>query len=1066
MRGKITKVFCLCIFIKVRELCSQFEESCALDVTITESMSLKKFIRKEMNTLKKSQHNLREKWIQATVRMVRDELSQSSTDEYRLDVKSQEEYDSMPLKRLLKRIGLMTEDSLRFCTEKTLRDYTAFLSKYAQGEYIVRSMSEVTGIFTEKLAAAVRQARADNAGEQPAMEILNGIMGDPALAHELAPNALKAFSRPQSLFLIDVVVSEKESVINRKAVDEYKAARQEWDDEQAKKAAAEKEGNAGKKKKQEKEECPVVKVDAIWGHTFEFEIEPEKYMQEVLYTFDHTVQSLQTLPTVEPLVADRLFWNDSNTSMTVPAVSEDEEWVKGLRSEIETAVKHSMEPLDHFLDFFEDYQSFLNLDVEQYFEQVTKECQKMDDDDDPSGKAKIAYPMHALIHVHISFSAFCDTVQIDGNGDDSDDEPYVEIDLEKLGSILTKHSKARDEVHVTVPSDPVNVGLFAIDCNKARHLLYKKHTDILLMLLKHHVEHCRRFSVAINKSFMDIFKLLGVSPHNIEELTELQELIDNVDKKLDPAAEQIQFLLENFSILEDFNCPIPYDVFDHKWRVIGWPKKIMDQVEKTKILIEDRKAKFLKTMKEEQSTFALTLDILAEEIDTLSKYNSIKQVDEVAEHCQSLDKRIQEATDNAALMCSREILFNAEVTDYSQLSVIKKTYEPYKQLWSTSANWLKTHDEWSNGSFLNLEGEKVEQIVEASGVAINKAFRFFKNAEMTACTTICQSIKDQITNFKPHVPLIQSLRNPGMRERHWNALGDELGIPNFNPDESFTLQKCIALKFNEHVESVQKVGDMAAKEYQIEKALNEMEALWEPMDLNIISYRNTGTGVLKAVDEIQAVLDEQVTMTQAMQFSSFKGPFEERISTWDSKLFIFSEVLDEWMAVQRSWLYLQPIFESPDINKQLPVEGKRFATVDKNWRQTMSSAKSKPKAIDFCSNEKLLQKFQESNKFLDMVQKGLSEYLETKRGAFARFYFLSNDELLSILSETKDVKLVQPHLKKCFEGVNAVNFEDDLKISAMISQVLFSSTSFRQLMCPPHTHFSLSIPNFAHQFDL
>ena len=39
-----------------------------------------------------------------------------------------------------------------------------------------------------------------------------------------------------------------------------------------------------------------------------------------------------------------------------------------------------------------------------------------------------------------------------------------------------------------------------------------------------------------------------------------------------------------------------------------------------------------------------------------------------------------------------------------------------------------------------------------------------------------------------------------------------------------------------------------------------------------------------------------------------------------------------------NWLYLQPIFDSPDINKQLPTEGKRFATVDKNWRNTLSSA--------------------------------------------------------------------------------------------------------------------------------
>jgi dynein heavy chain, axonemal len=76
-----------------------------------------------------------------------------------------------------------------------------------------------------------------------------------------------------------------------------------------------------------------------------------------------------------------------------------------------------------------------------------------------------------------------------------------------------------------------------------------------------------------------------------------------------------------------------------------------------------------------------------------------------------------------------------------------------------------------------------------------------------------------------------------------------------------------------------------------------------------------------------------------MLFSPFKKPFEERIFEWFNNLKKISDIIEEWTKLQMNWMYLQPIFDSPDIAKQLHKESKNFKTTDSFWRMIVNKSK-------------------------------------------------------------------------------------------------------------------------------
>ena len=79
--------------------------------------------------------------------------------------------------------------------------------------------------------------------------------------------------------------------------------------------------------------------------------------------------------------------------------------------------------------------------------------------------------------------------------------------------------------------------------------------------------------------------------------------------------------------------------------------------------------------------------------------------------------------------------------------------------------------------------------------------------------------------------------------------------------------------------------------------------------------------------------------------------------------------------------------------------------------QIMQETSKRPLVYDACHAQNRLQDLEMLSTGLEKCQKSLNDYLDSKRNAFPRFFFISDDELLSILG-SHECTCVQEHMIK------------------------------------------------------
>ena len=292
---------------------------------------------------------------------------------------------------------------------------------------------------------------------------------------------------------------------------------------------------------------------------------------------------------------------------------------------------------------------------------------------------------------------------------------------------------------------------------------------------------------------------------------------------------------------------------------------------------------------------------------------------------------------------------------------------------------------------------------------------------------VFELLEENLAAFADALPLFEALKSDALRPRHWQQLLRITSQPELEFDPAtLTLGRLLAMETHKHFDPVMEMCVAAEKELKIEGDIAKFAVVWREQKFTLARYVKSGDVdrgfILRSVEETTVILEDMNLTLQSMMASRFVKPFTAEVEEWEGKLNLIGEVLEVWMAVQRKWMYLESIFiGSDDIRDQLPEEAKRFDKIDKSWAEIMNETAKNVNILECCSVKNRLANLRDIAENLERCQKSLSEYLDSKRNAFPRFFFISDDELLAVLG-TSDPTSVQEHMLKLYDNCASLTF--------------------------------------------
>ncbi|KAI7795482.1 putative dynein heavy chain domain-containing protein 1, partial [Triplophysa rosa] len=412
-----------------------------------------------------------------------------------------------------------------------------------------------------------------------------------------------------------------------------------------------------------------------------------------------------------------------------------------------------------------------------------------------------------------------------------------------------------------------------------------------------------------------------------------------------------------------------------------------------------------------------------------------------------------------------------QLLDLTFVTEAQQKIEARRELWELMSVSSTQIQEWTLGKFRKF----------VVGKAQDKISEWLHQAEAFAGVipshdAVLQNTLQTLQGFSKLIPVLSKLSSLMLNQKHWRNISKEINLL-YDPERKLTLGELMSKELLENQNRINKIYVEAIAEADMEQTFKTLQRHWKGAVFRHTRFiiavpqqqspregdakeKNTShssvshlsapkhhikdgeTFTILGLKSTLAQVKESVLNVSDILRSPQIADLQQEVKHWLSLLQELDKLLDIFERFQHRWIFLSKTFnETSAITEQYELQEK-FHPVDKMFRDIIGITVKDPHVLSFLQlklTTEASHDFQGQSLYtvlinglttMEEISSQLLFILESARSQFPRLYFLSDEEVMQLLSlQLPAHSSLLPLVQKCFRGVRQLDVHGERDVS-------------------------------------